>query len=473
MGKIVNSLSVSAIKINNVPINQISNQTASKPVDTESVQVSVNNSSQSPSFKGASAPITLRTTFASQEEQEKYSKVASSLDKNGRKQIDFLLKSGILLSSNSNDKSTTLDNLYKIISTPRAVGLSADIILSETVNTISNPFVITQNFGDIPKKYVPQVIQVAKHNESTAKKPSADKIDERTINVTRSGACVSASIEFNLAKKMPAEFARFANELTSPKLSVDKTIQLENLANNALDAVWLLNAFEIPYQMDNFKSAKLTLAPDKNALIRAQIQTTDKDSLERSVVDVMMQSTFMNVGSQQTYNSLTDNREGKFNDNNKGLIEFEKTFTESIVEDKNKISVTYQIVDENARITGYETDFNNIKKHILQTLSMGENVIIGYTQTDATKKIINGHEITIIGAKQDKNGKLIFICNDTDDDNPNPIEYTEDYIIPKIHHAGLPQEVVEKDMHFVDNWKTTLQDYKAAKNTPQNGQKAA
>ena len=164
-------------------------------------------------------------------------------------------------------------------------------------------------------------------------------------------------------------------------------------------------------------------------------------------------------------------RKGKFNQNDRGLIEFEKTFTESVVEDKNKISVTYQIVDDNAKLTGYETDFKTIKKHIMDSLAMGENVIIGYTQLDDTNTIVNGHEITIIGAREDKNGKLIFTCNDTDDNNPAPIEYTEDYIIPKIHHAGLPQAVVEKDVQFVDNWKEGLNAYKEAKKA-QNQPKA-
>lgn len=414
------------------------------------------------SFKGGllqASTANLRTQLSTNEEKTKYSHLIANLDKKDRKKIELLLKNGILLNANSNDNSSTLDSLYNIITTPRAVGLDSKVVLKETVNAIANPFVITQHFGDIPKSYVNSVLQNAQKNP----KASHDEINEKTINVERSGACVSASIEFNLAKQMPAEFARFAQELSSPKVSVDKVIHLDRLASNSLDAIWLLNAFEVPYKADDFKTAKLTLAPDKNAIIRAQIQNSNKDKLERSLIDVLMQSTFMNVGSQQTYDSLTDNREGKFNDNNKGLIEFEKTFTESIVEDKNKISVTYQIVDENGKLTGYETTFDTMKKHILDSLAMGENVIIGYTQTDESGKIINGHEITIVGTKQDKNGKLIFICNDTDDDNPNPVEYPADFIIPMIHHAGLPQEIVEKDVKFVDNWVDGINAYKQLK----------
>lgn len=417
----------------------------------------------------AAPMLNMRTELTTNEEKGEYAQLTAILDKKDRKNLEKLLKNGVLLNTNSNDKSSTLDSLYKIITTQRAPGLDPKVVLKETVNTIADPFVITQKFGDIPKPYADEILKNIKTTSS------ADPINEKTIDVQNSGACVSASIEFNLAKQMPAEFARFAEELSSPKVSVEKVIHLDNLANNSLDAVWLLNAFEVPYKMNDFKTAKLTLAPDKNAIIRAQIQNSNKDRLERSLVDVLMQSTFMNVGSQQSYDSLTDVREGKFNENHKGLIEFEKTFTESIVEDKNKISVTYQIVDENAKLTGYETDFNTIKKHILESLAMGENVIIGYTQVDDTNTIINGHEITIIGAKQGKDGKLTFICNDTDDNKSEPIEYSEDYLIPKIHHAGLPQQVVEKDVKFVDNWVEGINAYKNAKSQPQskNSGKAA
>lgn len=418
-----------------------------------------NNTAQPKPQPQPKMPVNLRTELVTEEEKAKYTQIFSVLGVNEKRNLGLLLKSGILLNNNSNDGSTTLDNLYKMAATPRAIGLDVINVLNETINTISNPFIITQNFGDVPKKYVNQIIEKAQKNPETPN----DVINEQTINVRNSSACVSASIEFNLAMKMPAEFTRFAEQLTSPKVAVEKTIHLNNLANNTLDAVWLLNAFKVPYEMKDFNKAKLTLAPDKNAIMRAQVQNSFKDQGERSLVDVLMQSTFMNVGSEGTYDSLTDNRGGQFNNDNKGLIEFEKTFTESIVQDKNKTSVTYQILDENAKLTGYETDFKTVTKQILDSLAMGENVIIGYTQLDKDNKVINGHEITILGATKDKNGKLIFICNDTDDDNPNPIAYPAEYIVPKIHHAGLPTVIAERDVKFVDSWVDGMNAYKQAK----------
>ena len=439
--------------------------------------VSMNPSLQNNiSFKANSADTafaanTIQTELRTKEEKEKYKYLTANVDKSTKKELNKLLKTGILLNNDSNDRSSVLDNLYKIATTPRAEGLNNAGILKEAIETIANPYLITQQFGDIPAEYQDEALKRYAQTHPGFNPATTNLIQKgiakTDVNLEHSGTCVASSIEFNLAQKHPAEFVRFAESLSSPALSVQKEIKLSNLADNVLDAVWLLNAFEIPFKADNFNTAKLTFAPDKNAVLRAQIQTTHRDPGERSVIDVLMQSTLMQVGSQQTYDALTDTRGGKFNQNDKGLIEFEKTFTESVVEDKNKISMTYQTVDENARITGYETDFNTMKKQIISALAMGENVIIGYTQTDETNKIINGHEITITGVKQDRNGQLQFICNDTDDDYSGSIVYTEDYLLPKIHHAALPQSVVENDVNIVENWVEGLKSYKAMKQQAQ------
>lgn len=447
------SLSVDNLSYNNY--NTVKSVNTAKVQNNVAANVSAPNFTSNPMraqihFGTTQAVPNIRTELVSKEEKAKYTELTNLVDKETKRQLNTLLKNGILLNSDSNDKSTTLDNLYKIAKTKRAQGLNSEAILKDTINTISDPHIITQQFGNIPEQFQ----QMAKASEGNS---------SEDINVEHSGTCVASSIEFNLAQKHPAEFARFAEGLSSPQMAVNKTIKMNNLADNTLDAIWLLNAFEVPYEAKDFDKATLKFAPDKNAIIRAQIQTVDKDKMERSPLDVLMQSTFMQVGSQQSYDTLTDKRAGKFNQNDKGLIEFEKTFTESVVEDKNKISVTYQTVDENARLVGYETDFNTMKKQITDALKLGENVIIGYTQVDASGTIINGHEITIIGTKTDKNGKMIFICNDTDDNVSKPIMYSEDFLLPKIHHAALPQAVVQDDVQLVENWVEGLKTYKELK----------
>lgn len=420
-------------------------------------------------FNPAFSASNLRTRLISNDEKNKYNALQKVLDKKGKKELDIMLKNGTLLNADSADNSTVLDNLYKIISTQRADGLNANSLAKDVISVIANPYVITQQFGDIPSSYKNSIVDTYMTDKNLNKADANARHNaENEVNVTHSGTCVAASIEFSLAKQSPAEFARFAEGLTSPKVAVEKEIHLDKLADNTLDAVWLLNAFEVPYQMNDFKTAKLTFKPDKDAVTRAKIQTTNKDEGERSPVDVLMQSTFMQLGSQQSYNSLTDKRTGKFNQNDKGLIEFEKTFAESVVEDKNKISVTYQTVDENARLVGYETDMNTLKRHLTTALDSGENVILGYTQTDSNNIIINGHEITVVGYKKNSNGKLTFICNDTDDNLSRPVEYSEDYLLPKIHHAALPQQIVAGDMKLVENWVEGLNSYNELKKQKQS-----
>ena len=164
----------------------------------------------------------------------------------------------------------------------------------------------------------------------------------------------------------------------------------------------------------------------------------------------------MQLGSQQSYDSLTDTRAGKFNSNPQGLIEFEKTFIESIVENQERTSIVYQNVDNDQNLLGWNCDLSIIQKHITDSINSGEDVIAGYVLTakecnepaDNPNKIVNGHEITIVGYKKGLDGKLTFICNDTDDDKNKFVEYSADYLLPKIHHAGYPVEIVEQDTNY-------------------------
>ena len=102
-------------------------------------------------FNPSFASSKLRTRMNSQEEKNKYNTILTMLDKSSKKKMKELLKTGILLNANSNDNSTVLDNLYNIAIKERAHGLSREGILKDTIDTLSDPHVITQQFGDIPE----------------------------------------------------------------------------------------------------------------------------------------------------------------------------------------------------------------------------------------------------------------------------------------------------------------------------------
>ena len=416
--------------------------------------------------------VPIKTRLETPEEQNMYSQIVSliqtskenSISPNDNvsvtQKLDTLLRNGKLLSSNSNDNSTTLKNLYDILTLPRCYGLDNVKILAQTIDALYDPTVITQNFGDIPNNIKNQIL-------SSDDIAQGVKVNPELMDVEGSGTCVAASVEFHMANKHPAEFARWVSGLTSQNKEVEQKVRLDALSKFKMDAVAFLNIFEAKQKDFNFDYTTLSLKPDDGAYIRAQVQDKHWDKGERSIVDVLMQSTLMQLGSQGSYDSLTDIRGGKFSTNPQGLVETEKTFIESVVENNEKMSIRYQKVDDNQNLVGWECDFNKIQKHIIDTLNTGEDVIIGYVLTNETSgktkkagyintpdnapnKIINGHEITIVGYKTDNNGKVTFICNDTDDDKSELIEYSADFLIPKIHHAAYPVAMIQDDMALIE-----------------------
>lgn len=415
-----------------------------------------------PNFRAYTSTVSIRTALANKDEHKKYEALSNELDLSYRKKLEFALKSGQLLKNNSNDKSTVLDNLYKIITEDRDPGLDKVVILKECLDILANPYVITQTCEDIPNQYKRQVIGLITNLSEDPNEIAKAKWELENMHT---GTCPAASIEFDLATKHTAEFFRMVEGLTSPNNEVVKTIKMDNLSQKSNDAIWLLQTFKTPHQMNGFETATILLKPDKDAIIRARIQNSNRDKGERSIIDVLMQSTLMQLGSQQTYNSLTDKRApNEWTQEDGGLIDFEKTYVESVVEDKNTTSVTYQKVDENGHLSGYEKDFGTIKKELLDTLKMGHNIIIGYTWPDPDNdNRLAGHEITIVGYKVNPNGEGVFICQDSDDDIDAPIEMSEKELLPKIHHAGLPDEIASRDFKFQDSWEVGLDEFQQRK----------
>ena len=415
--------------------------------------------------------VPIRTQLEGEQEKQMYSEILAALKGSNfsispqdnmqiSKKLDALLKSGKLLSSSSNDDSTTLKNLYDILKTQRCLGFDNVKILAQTVDALYNPTIITQNFGDIPNDIKGSILNSSEVTPEVKANPAL-------MDVEGSGTCVAASVEFHMANKHPAEFARWISGLTSQNQEVEQKVRLDALSENVLDAVSFLNIFEAKQKNFNFEYTTLSLKPDDGACIRAQVQNEHWDKGERTILDALMQSTLMQLGSQESYDSLSDIRGGKFSSNPQGLVETEKTFIESIVENNEKLSIRYQKVDDNQNLVGWECDFDKIQKHIIDTLNIGEDVIIGYVLTNETSgktkeadyqntpdnapnKIINGHEITIVGYKSDNKGNVTFICNDTDDDEQKFVEYSADFLIPKIHHAAYPVSIVEDDLKLIE-----------------------
>lgn len=446
-------LNINNTKIYNIPksINQIKSNLINKqqnPVvnNTTAKKLvypsSANLQAYIPSFSG----VNKTDSLPSPKEQLKI--VKSKLDKESLKALISLARKGLLNDNSSDDGSTVLENLYKIATEPRIKGLSDSLILSEVINALNNPFSITQKFGDIPVPVAKEIAMSTNQDFPT-----------KALNVS-SSSCVVASMEFNMASKTPAEFARFAKALSGSDYSVEKNIKLSDVSDGIVSAIWMLREFNTDYQIStNWEDIKINIKPDRNAIVRARVQSSYKDPGERSCVDVLIQSALLNLGSQHTYNAITDERTGKFNSDNTGLTDFEKNFVEQIVFEAPKISVVYQNIDETGHLKGYNCEPEETKQHILKSLELGQNVIIGYVHMDKDKTVVGGHEITIIGYQKDKNGNGIFICNDTDDEINAPIKVPEQALLPLIHHAGISKEALSKDDVIVEGWKEILNDF--------------
>ncbi len=379
-------------------------------------------------------------------ENKAYNEIYNAISGKDRKNLEILKRTGKLKLKDSNDNSSTIQNLYKILTAPRIQGLNNKKILSETLERLANPFTIQQKFGHIPDNIAITLVQNAQNSTT----PNAPK-SVHDIDVQNSASCVAASVEFNLADKKPAEFARVVEGLTSPDMSVISKIKMKDISKNLLDSVYILKLFNANVLSQDWEKAELKISPDRDAIVRARVQASKTNPMERASIDVLLQSAFMQLGSQGTYNSLTDKRYGSLSTNDTGLTEFEKTFTETIINNEGeKTSLTYQIVDDNSVLTGYTTPPEMVKEHLLASLKAGVNVIIGVTETDSNNKIIGGHELTIIDSKTGKDGELYFVYQDSDDDVLAPVSIKAKDLIPKIHHAGLPTRIL-KDQKNEDN----------------------
>ena len=230
-----------------------------------------------PNFRASdyASATAVRTQLQTKSEEKKYNELLKELSPNYRRKLNFALKSGILLKNQSDDKSSVLDNLYKIMKDERDKGLDNITVLKECLDIIENPYVITQTCEDIPYEYKRSVIGLVTNlseDKETIAKANYD------LDNMHTGTCPTASIEFDLATKNPAEFFRMVEGLTSPKNEVTKTIDTKSLSDKTVDVLWLLEAFKTPVESMDFDKITLKLKPDKNAIIRARIQNNHRDA---------------------------------------------------------------------------------------------------------------------------------------------------------------------------------------------------
>ncbi|MBY0405275.1 MAG: hypothetical protein K2X66_15355, partial [Cyanobacteria bacterium] len=190
--------------------------------------------------------------------------------------------------------------------------------------------------------------------------------------------------------------------------------------------------------------------PDKQKLM---------EILQSSKSPAKTQKAFLEAFNEISYKLTTNERTQVHNAlqaQSKGLTEMEKTLLETIIKDNGGVSsITYQVVSGKAKpnpgeesssyLYGYTRSFEQTTADMIESLKMGEFVIIGITDTDSSGTIVGGHEITLTGAFVDKkDGEIKFEVVDSDDDIPTPVIRSARELIPRIHHAGMPNQLAKK-----------------------------
>lgn len=415
----------------------VKRQDIQKPQKQEEVQQKGTTASASSENLKAYTTTGIKSSLKSDDVRTKYSNVSALLEPETRVVMTKLLKSGILLNNNSNDGSTVLDNLNKIATEPRLKGLSAKTLVNEAINTIANPGVITQKFGDIPDSVANAVLRHPDLGIRTKEEMDVDRA---------SSCCEAASLEYNIALTQPAEFVRMAEGLSSEDYAVVKSMKLSDIAPNRDDALWMLGQFKLPCKMEDDDNLQVLISPDRNAMIRARVQTSYQDKGERSSIDVLMQSAIMNVGCQQSYNSLNDTKATSLGGDNQGLLPLEASFTASVFSDEERETIIYMGLKDDGSIEDERAcDYKTMASNIISSIEQGKPVIAGFITTDFEGKVNGGHAITIIGAGEGLAGELVFVCNDTQNGSDEPSYIAADYLLPKLHHANFAKDIVQQE----------------------------
>ncbi len=391
-------------------------------------------------------------TVLNSNEKILYAKIHNFLSEDMQDKLYKCLNSGKLLNSESNDNSTVLDNLYKIISIPRTSEVDSKIILNECINIIDNPLIVTQYMEDIPKKYMDEAAEyvygdeekcrqerkeIAKYSnymrelilysgEEKLNKEQEIKRIKNVIENTEGGTCVAASIEFVFASKYPAEFIRIIEGLTSKNKSVKKVVDCKR-ANLVDDEI---SIFATPYNNKNGKK-EFILRTDGGAYVLAKIQKECQNEYERTSIDILFQSLVFQIASQGTYNSITDTHSSLFNKEG-GLNSTEKEYALKILTGRDVKGKLYR--NYNNKKLCKNADNKIIEKDIEKELKKGKLIMISINCSNDKNILTDGHEITIISKQKKSDGKEYYVCKDSDELESTPLYVEKDILLDQIFY---------------------------------------
>lgn len=398
--------------------------------------------------------------------------IQRNLDPVTQQRFKQLITQGILTKGAADDGHSALYHLYGILTTPRAAGYNNQTILRETIETLSQPYSISQRFAPITPQVAQQLLNVRNSpglNRTNVPAP-IKPLSMQELNVENSATCVASSVMYYMADKEPTDLARHINELTSPMNAFFEKATFSEISPDAPhEALQVLREHQIPYYISGQNEVTVKVENPPAGVIRAQSsQNLPMNGPYRNAIASAYQSALTYLVTH-SYDPASDERDADIpGETSKGLTEAEKTLMEAIIKDNGGVqSVTYQAVNNkanpapgeegNSYLFGYNRRFEDTTSDILKALSLGQPVIIGTTDTDETGAIVAGHEITITSAYTDmQDGQLKFVVADSDDNIPEPVVKTAKELIPTIHHAGLPLNLARQINQQIQNQPSYL-----------------
>ncbi|MGE0200832.1 MAG: hypothetical protein AB7P76_07685 [Candidatus Melainabacteria bacterium] len=409
-----------------------------------------------------------------------YQNLYAGVGHTARKQLRLLLRDGILANHRTDDGHSTLYHLNTILSTPRARGFSNQTLTEETIRLLNTPYVVSQKFTPLSENIARQMLMLRNNPEQMLNRNNSGPGTPLTwedIQGVQSATCVSSSMTFYMAEKLPGEFTRHIAELTSPMQAFYEKVSLSDLSpEDPQKAYQILAENQIQYRPSGPGELWVKVELPQAGLLRAvnsnrrPVALNDAQGTQTGV-EAAYQFALTYLGTR-TYDPAVDLRTVAPGVQSKGLQEGEKARVETIVKDSGPIqSVSPMVVGGDPtdpdtergnapHLFGYSRTYEQTINDILASLKYNadqaaregqakqEPVTVGiiYTTEDGIIDSSTGHEVTItaVAPPDPQTGDIRFEVVDSDDNRPLPVLMTARELIPQIHHMGLPLAIAQK-----------------------------
>jgi hypothetical protein len=390
--------------------------------------------------------------------------IKSGLDTSSQRKLDVLLNRGVLTNVSSDNGHSTLYHLYQRLHTPVANGFNAHQLVTEYIDFLSTPYQVTQ-------KPAPVLADTVKHMQEADISALSEfrplvyqphKHTEKEIQINKTFNCPAAAIMYGMGDQQPSELLRQLNGLTSPARSFTKNISLNELSpDNPAEAMQYFVKNGLRYIPISATQGQLQIEAPYAVYQRAvsDAHNPNKPQGTRNAIQTLYQMTLVDLPDRMAYDEVNDlmyNPDGSLA--GEGLPGDQIDVLSTIIEGGGGTqSVTTQAFGPNPNpqneresslpyLFGYKLPFSQIEAALIEALNQGKQPMLGITYTDPDGGMPGGHYFRISGARmkttpEKPNGQLFFTIVDSDDGDPNPVDWSAAELIPMINRMHLPTNI--------------------------------